>query len=124
VLDFPGGRIGIFGLAFKEDTDDLRESPVVAAIEHWVGKGKDVKIFDPHIRLDLIYGSNRNFILSALPHIGRLLVSDLEEVLAWCDCLVVTQKPGAETAKTIASAGKPVIDLASAQGTWQTQSGG
>ena len=39
VLDFPGGRIGIFGLAFKEDTDDLRESPVVAAIEQWVGKG-------------------------------------------------------------------------------------
>ena len=123
VLDFPGGRIGIFGLAFKEDTDDLRESPVVAAIEQWVGKGKDVRIYDPHIRLDLIYGSNRNFILNALSHIGRLMASDLEEVLAWCDCLVVTQKPAAETARTIASAGKPVIDLASAQANWQTQPG-
>jgi GDP-mannose 6-dehydrogenase len=122
VLDFPG-RIGIFGLAFKEDTDDLRESPVVAAIEQWVGKGRDVKIYDPHIRLDLIYGSNRNFILSALPHIGRLLVSGLEEVLAWCDCLVVTQKPGDETVRRIVSSGKPVIDLASAQASWQTQSG-
>jgi GDP-mannose 6-dehydrogenase len=123
VLDFPGGRIGIFGLAFKEDTDDLRESPVVAAIEQWVGKGKDVKIYDPHIRLDLIYGSNRNFILNALSHIGRLMASDLEEVLAWCDCLVVTQKPAAETARTIASAGKPVIDLARAQANWRTQPG-
>jgi len=122
VLDLPG-RIGIFGLAFKEDTDDLRESPVVAAIEQWVGKGRDVKIYDPHIRLDLIYGSNRNFILSALPHIGRLLVSGLEEVLAWCDYLVVTQKPAAEVARRITSAGKPVIDLASAQASWQTQSG-
>ena len=115
VLDFPGGRIGIFGLAFKEDTDDLRESPVIAAIEHWVGKGKDVKVYDPRIRLDLIYGSNRNFILSALPHIGRLLTSDLEEVLGWCDCLVVTQKPAAETAMRIAAAGKPVIDLSGAE---------
>jgi len=123
VLDFPGGRIGIFGLAFKEDTDDLRESPVVAAIEYWVGKGKDVRIFDPHIRLDLIYGSNRNFVLNALPHIGRLMASSLEEVLAWCDCLVVTQKPDAETVRTIASAGKALIDLASAQASWQTQSG-
>jgi GDP-mannose 6-dehydrogenase len=115
VLGSAGTRVGVFGLAFKEDTDDLRESPVVAAIEHWVGKGREVKVYDPIIRLDQIYGSNRNFILNAVPHIGRLLASDLEEVLAWCDCLVVTQKPAVEVAKRIASAGKPVIDLAGAQ---------
>ena len=78
------------------------------------GQGRDVRIYDPHIRLDLIYGSNRNFILNALPHIGGYMASDLEEVLAWCDCLVVTQKPAAEAARRIASAGKPVIDLAGA----------
>jgi GDP-mannose 6-dehydrogenase len=115
VLDFPGGRIGVFGLAFKEDTDDLRESPVVAAIEQWVGRGREVRIYDPHIRLDLIYGSNRSFILSVLPHIGKLLCPGLDDLLAWCDCLVVTQKPGPETAGRITSAGKPVIDLAGTQ---------
>ena len=123
VLDFPGGRIGVFGLAFKEDTDDLRESPVVAAIEYFVGKGRDVKIYDPHIRLDRIYGSNRNFVLNALPHIERLMASDLEEILAWCDCLVVTQKPAVEAAGRIASAGKPVIDLAGAYLSRETQPG-
>jgi len=46
VLALPGKRIGIFGLAFKEDTDDLRESPVVAIIEHLIGKGRAVRIFD------------------------------------------------------------------------------
>jgi GDP-mannose 6-dehydrogenase len=114
VLDFPGSHIGVFGLAFKEETDDLRESPVVAAIEHWVGKGRDVRIYDPHVRLDLIYGSNRSFILNALPHIGRLLSSDLGELLRWCDCIVVTQKPAPEAASQIVSAGKPVINLAAA----------
>lgn len=114
-LDAPGNRIGVFGLAFKEDTDDLRESPVVAAIEQWVGKGKEVRVYDPHIRLDLIYGSNRNFVLNALPHIGRLLSSDLEDVLAWCDCLAITQKPDAAARRLIAASGKPVIDLAGAQ---------
>ena len=114
VLDSPGGRIGVFGLAFKEETDDLRESPVVAAVEHWVGKGKDVRIYDPHVRLDLIYGSNRNFILNALPHIGRLLSSDLGELLRWCECIVVAQKPSPQAARQIASAGKPIINLAAA----------
>ena len=115
VLDFPGNRIGIFGLAFKEETDDLRESPAVAAIEQWIGKGKEVRIYDPHIRLDSIYGSNRSFVLNALPHIGKLLVAGLDEVLNWCECVVVTQKPDARAAAQIGAAGKPVIDLAGAR---------
>jgi GDP-mannose 6-dehydrogenase len=112
VLESAGDRVGIFGLAFKEETDDLRESPSVAAIEQWIGKGKDVRIYDPHIRLDLIYGSNRSFILNALPHIGKLMVASLDEVLRWCDSLVITQIPDAQAAAAIAAAGKPVIDLA------------
>ncbi len=115
VLDFPGNRIGIFGLAFKEETDDLRESPAVAAIEQWIGKGKDVRIYDPHIRLDAIYGSNRSFVLNALPHIGKLLVGGLDEVLSWSECVVITQKPDARAAEQIGAAGKPVIDLAGSQ---------
>ncbi len=72
VLDLPG-RIGVVGLAFKEDTDDLRESPVVTMLERMIGKGREVRVYDPHISLESIYGSNRNFLLKAIPHIGRLL---------------------------------------------------
>jgi GDP-mannose 6-dehydrogenase len=43
VLELPGKRIGIFGLAFKEGTDDLRESPVITIIEHLIGKGRDIR---------------------------------------------------------------------------------
>ena len=52
VLDLPARRIGVIGLAFKEDTDDLRESPVVTLLEQLIGKGREVQVFDPHIRLD------------------------------------------------------------------------
>jgi len=41
VMDLPAERLGVFGLAFKENTDDLRESPVVSLLEHLIGK--DVK---------------------------------------------------------------------------------
>jgi GDP-mannose 6-dehydrogenase len=115
VLDFPGLRVGVFGLAFKEETDDLRESPVVAAIEQWTGKGKEVRVCDPHIRLDSIYGSNRSFLFTALPHIGRLLAPGLEDVLGWCDCLVLAQKPDAETARRIARSGRLLFDLVGAR---------
>jgi GDP-mannose 6-dehydrogenase len=111
VLDLKG-RIGMVGLAFKENTDDLRESPVVTLLEYLIGKGREIKIFDPHIQLDQIYGSNRDYILNAIPHIGKLLTSGFDEVSAWADHLIVTQKPSRELAAEIEKSGKPVLDLA------------
>jgi GDP-mannose 6-dehydrogenase len=111
VLDLPSKRIGVVGLAFKENTDDLRESPVVSMLEQLIGKGRDVRVFDPHIQLDAIYGSNRNFILQSIPHIGRLMAPDLESVLNWADHLVVAQKQSAAVANRIQQSGLPVLDL-------------
>lgn len=111
VLDLPAERIGVIGLAFKENTDDLRESPVVSLLEQLIGKGRNLRVFDPHIRLDAIYGSNREFILKAIPHIGRLLQSNVEAVLEWGDHIVLAQPPSHELAQAILSSGRPVVDL-------------
>lgn len=111
VLEMSFERVGIFGLAFKENTDDLRESPVVASIERWIGKGKNLRIYDPHIQISRIYGTNKNFILKAIPHIEKLLASSLEEMLEWCDGVVLAQKPDVETIAAIQESGKPVVNL-------------
>ncbi|HYL39101.1 MAG TPA: nucleotide sugar dehydrogenase [Bryobacteraceae bacterium] len=110
VLDLPAQRIGVIGLAFKENTDDLRESPVVTLLEQLVGKGRDVRVFDPQIRLDAIYGSNRSFILESIPHIGRLLCG-LDQILGWADHLVLAQKQSAETMQRILCSGIPLMPI-------------
>jgi GDP-mannose 6-dehydrogenase len=110
VLDLPADRIGIFGLAFKENTDDLRESPVVALVEQLIGKGKNLKIYDPHIQLDRIYGSNEQFLMQSIPHIGRLLTG-LDDLLEWSEHIVVAQKPGPEHWDVIGRSGRPLLDL-------------
>ena len=115
VLELNAQRIGVIGLAFKEDTDDLRESPVVTLLEQLVGKGRDVRVFDPQIRLDAIYGSNRNFILETIPHIGRLLTG-LDQVLGWADHLVLAQKQSSEVLHRIRSSGLPVTTLVDGAG--------
>jgi GDP-mannose 6-dehydrogenase len=113
LLDLPAKRLGVIGLAFKENTDDLRESPVVSILEQLVGKGRDVRVFDPHIQMDAIYGSNRNFVLQQIPHIGRLLDASLDQTLRWADHLVIAQIPSPEMAARLAGAGLPVTDLVS-----------
>ena len=105
-------RIGVFGLSFKENTDDLRESPAVAMLEQLIGKGRDLKVYDPHISLENIYGANRNFVLNHIPHIGRLLEPDFEQVAAWAECLLITQKPSEAMRRIIENSGKPILDVA------------
>ncbi|HME59017.1 MAG TPA: nucleotide sugar dehydrogenase [Terracidiphilus sp.] len=111
VLELTGKRIGIFGLAFKEGTDDLRESPVITIIEHLIGKGRTVKIHDPHIQLDEIYGSNLSFVVSALPHIGRLLARSLDDLISSSDVLVIAQVPASSTLALMKASGLNILDL-------------
>jgi GDP-mannose 6-dehydrogenase len=114
VLDLPADRVGFFGLAFKENTDDLRESPIVFLLEQLIGKGRNLRVFDPQIRLDRIYGSNQQFILSAIPHISKLLYYTIGELLGWAVYVVLAQKPSQEIAERIRKSGTPVLDLVGA----------
>ena len=116
VVDLPPCRIGVIGLAFKEDTDDLRESPVVSLLEQLIGKGRDVRVFDPHIQLDSIYGTNRSFVLNVIPHIGRLLERSLDDLLEWAESIVIAQKQAPAAMDRIRASGLPVMDLSSAKG--------
>jgi GDP-mannose 6-dehydrogenase len=115
-LGLPGERTGVFGLAFKENTDDLRESPVVLLLETLIGKGRKVRVFDPHIQLGGIYGSNERYIVNAIPHIGNLMDQSLETMLGWADQVLVAQKPSAELRARLEASGKPLIDLVGALG--------
>jgi GDP-mannose 6-dehydrogenase len=114
VLDLPSQRLSIFGLAFKENTDDLRESPVVGLIETLIGKGRELRIWDPNIELERIYGINREFILSAVPHIRRLLAASLDDLIGWSDHVVVAQKPAAGILARLRESGRVLTDLVGA----------
>lgn len=82
-------RIGMIGLSFKSGTDDLRESPLVALAEHFIGKGLSLLVYDPEVHLSRLLGANRRFIEQHVPHIGAHLRSDIESVIAGSDLLVV-----------------------------------
>lgn len=74
-------RISLFGLAFKQGTDDLRESPFVLLAERLIGKGYDLRIFDRSVEVARLTGSNRSFIDREIPHLERLMVASPAEAL-------------------------------------------
>jgi len=42
-----GLKVSVLGLAFKEDTDDIRETPAIPLVRMLVEAGAQVKVFDP-----------------------------------------------------------------------------
>lgn len=47
VGDLSGKKIGVLGLSFKPETDDMRESPAIEIIHSMIAKGAQVRAFDP-----------------------------------------------------------------------------
>src|SRR5215831_2843457 len=82
-------RVGLVGLSFKAGTDDLRESPLVAVAERLIGKGYDLRIFDPEVNLSRLIGANKRFIEESIPHIGNLMVTSCAEILSHSQVVLV-----------------------------------
>lgn len=85
-------RIGFLGMAFKPDTDDLRESPLVEVIETLLGKGHNIRIFDRNVATSRLIGANRRFMEDHIPHLSSLLVESVEELTANSDVIVIGYK--------------------------------
>jgi GDP-mannose 6-dehydrogenase len=73
-------RIGLIGLSFKSNTDDLRESPFVELAERLLGKGYRLSVYDPNVIAARLRGANKEYIDGVIPHLSRLLVRSLEEL--------------------------------------------
>lgn len=106
-------KLAFLGMSFKPGTDDLRESPLVRLIEQCLGKGYDLRIFDQSVSLARLTGANKAYIEKEIPHISRLLSTNLDEVIAFGEVIVVGHRTKEFAAALEKSAGtREIVDLA------------
>lgn len=105
-------RVGLLGLAFKADTDDMRGSALVTVAETLLGRGYEVRIYDPSINLTRLIGANEAEIQRRMPHLAQLLSESAEEVVRGSEVIVASQRcMEVESLREVATAGKQVIDV-------------
>jgi len=90
ILRNSGKRIAFLGISFKSGTDDVRESSFVELVERLVGKGREVRIFDPNVKIAQLIGANRSYLMQVIPHIANLMVTDIVDAVRWAETIVTT----------------------------------
>ena len=71
----PGGHVLMLGLSFKEDSDDLRESPNIDLARKFLQSHVDLSIYDPQVEPSKLLGQNLGYAFSSLPALRKLLIS-------------------------------------------------
>jgi len=82
-------KVGVLGMSFKADTDDLRESPIVQVVSTLIGKGYDLCIYDRNINWEELFGSNLGFLEHELPYARNLRADSIDDLLERSEVIVV-----------------------------------
>jgi GDP-mannose 6-dehydrogenase len=112
VYDTGKTKIGFLGFAFKADTDDMRESPIITMIETLIGKGFDLALYDSNVLMSKLLGKNKDFVIGRIPHIAKVLRESIKEVIEHSDAIIIGNgsKEFKEAVKGL-SDDKIIIDL-------------
>ena len=118
-------RIALFGIAFKSGTDDLRESPLVTLAELLIGKGYELKIYDPFVQAARLVGANKDFIEREIPHFERLMQPSAKAALDGAEAVVIGHVQAADVQAILALDPQvPVIDLQGVRRIEEARAGG
>jgi len=100
-------KVGLLGITFKSDTDDLRESPYLALAERLLGSGYDLSIYDQNV--SATENGGRNFV----PHLAPYMRTTAGEVLNASETIVIGNRDDEHrTAFDGFTGSRIVVDLA------------
>ncbi len=102
-----GANVLLVGLAFKTDTDDLRESPAVDMARKLLDAGFALDIYDPGLKPEMLVGQNLGYAHAFLPTIENLLVGKAQAESGNYARIIATNR----LIDTIDTGATPVVDM-------------
>jgi GDP-mannose 6-dehydrogenase len=103
-----GARVLLNGLAFKANSDDLRESPHVDLARRLIKDGFALSIWDPGVDPAAFEGRNLDYSYSYLPELSMLLVRDADALAAMSFDVIIDARNNAAELKLT---GVPIVRI-------------
>jgi GDP-mannose 6-dehydrogenase len=103
--------VALLGLSCKTHANDLRGSPNVTLAETLIGKGFDVRVYDPLAGQSSWIRSSRASIDAKLPHVGRLLVDSPTTALDGADLALVASTTREVVEALLSNPPAQILDL-------------
>lgn len=117
-----GKTIGLLGLTFKPDTDDLRDAPSLILIEQLHRLGAKVKAFDPIVPVDSQYPGLENAQLMSSPETLAIGCDAIVIVTDWAQFKAIEYKQLAVLMETpIVIDGRNCLDITQLQNEFSEQ---
>lgn len=82
--------VGIIGLTFKENTDDIRESPLVKLVRCLLDRGYKVRVYDENLNKSHLVGTNFEMLERLLPEYRSIKVENIEDVFMYNGVVIIT----------------------------------
>jgi len=76
----PGAKVLLNGLAFKANSDDLRESPYIDLARRLLQAGYELRIWDPQLEPAALTGQNLGYSFAHLPEMTSLLLRTRQQL--------------------------------------------
>jgi GDP-mannose 6-dehydrogenase len=92
IIDYKTRNIGLLGISFKEGTDDMRESPGLEVAQQLIGRGCNLRIYDPEVWDAWRSGRKQQYLEEEIPHVTNALVETEKELLNHANLIVITRE--------------------------------
>lgn len=86
-----GAKVLLFGVAFKANSDDLRESPNIDLARKLLGAGYKLSIYDPAVKPAGLLGQNLGYAFTNIPALRELMVDEAEATSTHYDLVIDTR---------------------------------
>ena len=91
ILSHKPASIGVLGLGFKPNSDDVRESPSVRLIQKLTPHCSNIYFYDPDININTMLGSNLEYLKSKIPNVANMVCDNLDDLIKKSSLMVITQ---------------------------------
>ena len=81
--------VALLGISFKEETDDLRGSPLVVIARTLIDEGVNVQVYDPNIHIEKFTGVNLAFLHSMIPELQHMSLDNLPEAMSGSEIVIL-----------------------------------